>query len=132
MRKLLFLMAFVALTACDSGEAGLQDNTLGKNTKAGFNESVEIKDANGQVSCVISVVGIEDMRCPSDVVCVWDGYAIVAFETEGLSFSLEIGQSKEFSSGGSSFRLTLLDVTPRRTSNDVVVKGKAVFIVEKI
>jgi hypothetical protein len=128
MKKLLFLMVFVALIGCENGLSDKKDREQSPalNTTAGTNETVVVEGIN------VTVVNIEDSRCPSDVVCIWDGVAVVDFKTEGLTCSLMIGESKEFSSAGSSFRLTLIDITPFPSLHNPGGKKEAIFTLDMI
>lgn len=105
------------------------------NTTIGQNESVLIRDADNMVTPFnITIVSIGDCRCPSnpEVNCVHAGWGSADFRTEGFNFSLRIGESKEFLTGRSSFRLTLIDVLPYPTLENHEEEKKAIFVVEMI
>jgi hypothetical protein len=59
-----------------------------------------------------------DSRCPSDVVCVWEGYAELAISvvtgagTEGFSLRTQPAASRVVTSGGLTIELLRLDPHP--------------------
>ena len=68
-------------------------------------------------SCIKFVKLVSDSRCPSDVVCVWQGTAVIELETcdaKGGSVSLELNKPVEYIIGGVQYsaKLTALDPYP--------------------
>ena len=125
-------MALVGLFGCNNGDNELQETSLEVNVTAGSDESVVIKVAESETTLSVTITNIAESRCASDVVCVHAGWVIVDFQTEESSFSLKIGESKEFLSGDERYKLTLLDVTPYPTTQNSEEDRKAVFVVEAI
>ena len=125
-------MALVGLFSCNNGENELQETTLDMHVTVGSDESVVIKDLNAETTVNVTVTNIADSRCPSDAVCVHGGWVTVDFQTEETNFSLKVGESKEFTSGSQTYKLTLLDVTPYPTTGNSNEEKKAVFVVEAI
>jgi hypothetical protein len=70
---------------------------------------------NNDSSCIRFAKIVSESRCPSDVVCVWAGTAMVELETcdpEGEVINLEIYKSVEYAVNGQKYSLELTSLTP--------------------
>lgn len=107
-----------------------QQVDLGSKIASHQNESVLIRDARVKDSFRTSVISISDSRCPSDVYCVWAGQASVNFEIGANSFSLLLHESKYFTIGAQTLRITLDDVVPYPSTTNVQEDKQAVFTIQ--
>lgn len=117
MKNLLtILMLFTLYSCADQNMAPPNENVV--SLQAARTESFH--SINGNVT--VKVLNIEDSRCPSDAVCVWQGIAKVTFElSDGINTSGSViylpehKDQKSFADihlGKQQFRVTLKEITP--------------------
>ena len=114
MRNISFLILLILITACKGFDLSPNESLV---ILAG-GESASL--AHGKV--VIKILEIGDGRCPSDVVCIWEGMMTVklkvtagnASEETELSIPEYNGKTrqKELTVGSLPLKVTLKDVTP--------------------
>jgi hypothetical protein len=135
MRKLLFLVVVIGLSSCEPDDNGIQEGVLVENTTVSDGDHVLIRDPENSESLFsVEVVDIQDSRCPGNpnVQCITGGFASVDFETSGYNFALRVGETKEFSCNGASFRLTLVEVLPIPMLENRDEVKSAIFFVERV
>lgn len=135
---ILFILMFLA---------GCSDNALSDSkskTKANLGELVTIKpgietsfeDINGS-RLHVKVLSIEDSRCPSDVVCVWEGMVVVLFQIGEMKalYTLCLGtatgceKKTTLTYEGKQYTLELMDVKPYPSTTN---GGKEKTVVYKL
>lgn len=134
MKNLLVAgMMVVCIWGCDTKDPAVSQTDMGASVFKAQDESAVIRDSGDLVSAFeVLVKKIEDSRCPSDAICVHMGWASVDFKIRDNEFTLQIGQTKEFSLFSRQFKLTLLNVTPYPTSANHDERKIAVFKVERL
>jgi len=116
---LVIVITAFFLTSCEDNTSDSNSNDtymLGDTISIAYEEVVNIETPNFQ----ISLDSIMDSRCPSDVVCVWQGEAIVFFskitpsQTESFSLSI-MGLCNENCGGMTTIgnhQIELLELNP--------------------
>lgn len=67
------------------------------------------------------VTGINDSRCPSDVVCIWQGEAVVTIEVESpLAGTLELSTLQHQTDTLGSYIFELMEVAPYPVSTKTI------------
>lgn len=132
MKNVFFAFATFALlfSACEKDCAGPVENSieLGDTATISFNQTVVI----GSCNLKLTFNGItEDSRCPTDVMCVWEGRAVAGFKAEKQGdlrvFSLTNNEKPEVEPKQSievfGRTVKLLEVMPYPDSNVAIPAG---------
>ncbi len=118
MQRLLIilLILFFTVTACEKSEDQITYD---------FESEIQIKlgqtiNSNDNKSS-IKITEINDSRCPSDVVCVWQGEAQVTFEfTYGAKTNLVLSTFEPQADTIDNFIFRLIEVTPYPISTSTI------------
>ena len=118
MKKFLVFIFLIPLAfACKESE--IQNENL-----FDFNGTVQVK--HGQIlqsdhsDISMQIININDSRCPSDVVCVWEGEARITIEfinTKTSTFELSTSEPKDTVD---NYIFTLMDVAPYPVSTEIL------------
>jgi len=133
MKKILILSVVVGLFGCQ-----YHDSPIWNNPRIDFNAAKGDVITAGFPGFQVLIESISDSRCPSNVVCIWQGQASVTFQIVSAeysmknTFSLLISQSKNFSVGQKNYVLTLTDVTPYPNGSNGNEAKKAVFTIKPL
>jgi hypothetical protein len=132
----LYTLLSLAILSCSDNNA-IDDTDIGGAFEAVVRAGVDDKVvySSGGAPFSVKVISIEDSRCPSDVVCMWQGMAKVRFSLTGVSapFDLYLGgghdqpNSTTYLFDGKTYRLTLVDVTPYPSTDSAHLPKKAHF-----
>ncbi len=129
VRKMLCVAAVAALSGCGSN-TGPEVNL----ERALVNGPIEVTLQHGEDRFVAGTLirisfeaVLEDSRCATDVVCVWEGNASVQVGIgagTGPTHALQLNTSLEPQSGEwNGVVVTLLEVTPSPTSDSTIPAG---------
>lgn len=112
----LMLPVLLFFSACEKNVnpssvcIGLGDST---SFQLKYGETKRICDNDS--TCIKFIKVVSDSRCPSDVVCVWQGTAIIELGTcdaEGGSVNLEIHKPVEYTIDGIKYSAELTELNP--------------------
>ena len=118
MKKLLLLLMLVGivLVSCDE-ELFTETFTLG--LEQDFKLGGEYESSTN--SLIFSIVEINDSRCPSDVVCVWEGKADVRIDVDRpQSGSILLSTYDNLKDTVGDFSFELIDVSPYPISTETI------------
>lgn len=118
MKKIILLMIVAGLTIVSCNK-----ETLTETFVFGLNEEFQIggEYQSSDNSLKFSIVEINDSRCPSDVVCVWEGKADVKINVESPqkgTITLSTYDNKIDTVGNYSFEI--IDVSPYPVSTKTI------------
>ena len=126
MRSRLCLLVAVALIGCGpegEGNLGPDASYLTSITVVTLQYGQDLLVADSVLRLSFAAV-LEDSRCPTDVVCVWEGNAGVELGISagtGPTFPLRLNTSQEPGSAvWNGVLVTLLEVTPAPTSESTI------------
>jgi len=130
---LLFFLLVSFLTACDEECRGFK---IGKEFEIALNETLE----NCPKNISVTLLEIEDSRCPADLVCIWGGMIVVEGQLtiEGEDFELKLstnqnasGFPEQFSTA--EYTVRLIDVLPYPDSSkpDQTQDQRAILLISK-
>ncbi|HTJ51641.1 MAG TPA: hypothetical protein VL443_19410 [Cyclobacteriaceae bacterium] len=145
-RFALTAILLIIATACSTDDDANKD--VSAVSRFNFGQSIEVKSNSlarvaffsGIQSIDIQVTSIGDSRCPSDVVCIWEGEANVTFKINGIDQPVTLctwnrsycNNPYEFTVDKVHYKLTLKDVIPYPTTTNGNEERKAKFVVEVI
>ena len=118
MKKLFLLLMYVAIVFVSCNEELLPE-TFNLGLEEDFKWGGEYESANN--SLIFSIVEINDSRCPTDVVCVWEGKADVRINVDrpqSGSILLSTYDNPKDTVGDFSFEL--IDVSPYPISTETI------------
>ena len=118
MKKIFFLLMLVGISIISCNEELLPE-TFNLVLEEDFKLGDEFELFNK--SLMFSIVEINDSRCPSDVVCVWEGKADVRINMDSPqsgSILLSTYDNLKDTVGGYSFEL--IDVSPYPISTETI------------
>lgn len=118
MKNLVWLMFIsgILLFSC-------QSENLPETFRYDLNETFQVGDDYCSVnqSLKFRITEINDSRCPSDVVCVWQGEAVVKISIESpLSGSLELSTFNNLTDTIGPYSFELIDVAPYPVSTKTI------------
>ena len=91
----------------------------------------------------INVLDIEEGRCPTDMMCIWEGYVKVSFEISTLAKTIDLAipahqplntnftDTHTFNVDGCTYKLTLKDVAPYPSTKNAAEPKSAVLVLER-
>jgi len=112
----LLLASGIALFSCNSEN---MTDTFSFNLEKSF----QIGDAyfSTDHSLQFQITEINDSRCPSDVICVWQGEAVVKIEVKSpLAGTLELNTHDNLTDTIGSYSFELVDVSPYPVSTKTI------------
>jgi len=130
---LLFLLFVPFLTSCDEECRGL---IVGKEFEIASNETLE----NCPKNISVTLLKIEDSRCPADLICIWGGMIVIEgklkIEAEDFDLKLSTNQSASGFPGQFStaeYTVKLIDVLPYPDSSnpDQSQAQRAILLISK-
>lgn len=135
--SIIFLMA-VVLWSCEKEPLEGENKSLVLKQKVELNVGECASGSSDLSICIDSVSS--DSRCPSDVVCIWEGNAAVnvSFTMNGTvhHLTLNTNNSDNFPSDTTikQYHITLTDLTPYPISTTTINQGdyKASLIVDEL
>ena len=116
MRITLFMASIALLTACSRATSAPADVKVGQSIQLAEGQSAMVSNT----SVVVQFVSANDSRCPSDVVCVSAGEAVISLSLAGAAASRTdtvrlVKQPRAVTYGGFVFEATDLQPYPRST-----------------
>jgi len=139
LKVLILLIPFNCyLISCSDSTLGIDSShvSLGATVEVKGGNKVTFNNPMNNQDIEVKVLSISDYRCPSDVVCVWEGNAKVGFQIGTNKniiylcvFENEIGcqQNIVVYYEDMHFSLKLLDVLPYPTATNTEVEKVAKF-----
>ncbi len=126
----LLLASGIALFSCNSEN---MTDTFSFNLEKSF----QIGDAyfSTDHSLQFQITEINDSRCPSDVICVWQGEAVVKIEVKSpLVGTLELNTHDNLTDTIGSYSFELVDVSPYPVSTKTIEldEYKVTLLIEKL
>jgi hypothetical protein len=118
MKKLFLLLMLVGivLVSCDEE---LFPETFNLGLEQDFKLGGEYESSTN--SLIFSIVEINDSRCPSDVVCVWEGKADVRIDVDSpQSGSILLSSYDNLKDTVGDFSFELIDVSPYPISTETI------------
>ena len=114
MRITLFMASIALLTACSRATSAPADVKVGQSIQLAEGQSAMVSNT----SVVVQFVSANDSRCPSDVVCVSAGEAVISLSLAGAAAGRTdtvrlVKQPHAVTYGG--FVFEALDLQPLRT-----------------
>ncbi len=141
---LFSLLALLMVTSCNKNDDddGGSNSILGQTIEINFGESVMV-NSDG---IILSFTGIDDSRCPSDVICITAGEAKATFvlaltggSTEdvvltspGLCFEQDGSCGETKNAGAYSFQLLSIDPYPITTAIPTANDYKVKMIIDEL
>ena len=116
MRITLFMASIALLTACSRATSAPADVKVGQSIQLAEGQSAMVSNT----SVVVQFVSANDSRCPSDVVCVSAGEAVISLSLAGAAASRTdtvrlVKQPHVVTYGGFVFEATDLQPYPKST-----------------
>jgi hypothetical protein len=126
----LLLASGIALFSCNSENV---NDTFSFNLEKSF----QIGDAyfSTDHSLQFQITEINDSRCPSDVICVWQGEAVVKIEVQSpLTGTLELNTHDNLTDTIGSYSFELMDVSPYPVSTKLIEldEYRVTLLIEKL
>ncbi|HMQ87285.1 MAG TPA: hypothetical protein PKB07_06865 [Flavilitoribacter sp.] len=132
MKKLLIVLVAFALWQCQKDKPlDPRPVDFGQDIALAKGQSAMVSHKNPTMDLMVETTDIGESRCPSDVVCVWAGFAKadlkVSSEGETANVSLCLGQCEAkykltdttyVQLGGTEFGLILKEINPFPTSTN--------------
>jgi hypothetical protein len=114
IRSILLMAATLAAGACSRGTTAPRETEPGQSIDLDVGETVAVRNTSVQVR----FFGANDSRCPSDVVCVTAGDAVIFLTLSGMSQERTdtlylVRQPKNVVYGGFRFEATALQPYPK-------------------
>ena len=113
---LLFILTLFIFVSCN-------DETSSDSFKIGFENEFQygILNQSNDNSLKLSITEINDSRCPSDVVCVWQGEAIVKIEIElPQKGTISLSTYDNLIDTFANYSFELIDVSPYPISTETI------------
>lgn len=131
MQLLIFTMSvLVALVACSENREEVPiENIFGESVTLKVGESVDIQAD----LLALTFDSVNDSRCPTGVVCVWEGQAVIQFtvnETTTLELIMREGHEELAKDTLDNYVYTLLNVSPYPDMMDVLPIPEDTYTVE--
>ena len=118
MKKLFLLLMLVGIVFVSCHEELLPE-TFNLGSEEDFKWGGEYESSNN--SLLFSIVEINDSRCPSDVVCVWEGKADVRINVDSPhSGSILLSTYDNIKDTVGDFSFELIDVSPYPISTETI------------
>ena len=116
MHITLFMASIALLTACSRATSAPADVKAGQSIQLAEGQSAMVSNT----SVVVQFVSANDSRCPSDVVCVSAGEAVISLSLAGAAASRTdtvrlVKQPRAVTYGGFVFEATDLQPYPKST-----------------
>ena len=116
MHITLFMASIALLTACSRATSAPADVKVGQSIQLAEGQSAMVSNT----SVVVQFVSANDSRCPSDVVCVSAGEAVISLSLAGAAASRTdtvrlVKQPRAVTYGGFVFEATDLQPYPKST-----------------
>ena len=116
MRITLLMASIALLTACSRATSAPADVKVGQSIQLAEGQSAMVSNT----SVVVQFVSANDSRCPSDVVCVSAGEAVISLSLAGAAASRTdtvrlVKQPRAVTYGGFVFEATDLQPYPKST-----------------
>ena len=113
---LLFILTLFIFVSCN-------EETSSDSFKIGFENEFQYGILNQSLdnSIKLSITEINDSRCPSDVVCVWQGEAIVKIEIElPQKGTISLSTYDNLIDTFANYSFELIDVSPYPISTETI------------
>ncbi len=113
---LLFILTLFIFVSCN-------EETSSDSFKIGFENEFQygILNQSHDNSIKLSITEINDSRCPSDVVCVWQGEAIVKIEIElPQKGTISLSTYDNLIDTFANYSFELIDVSPYPISTEII------------
>lgn len=115
-RIILVTVMLLSVFSCEKDDE-LNSFDFEKNENFNINEDYVSNDQ----SLEFTITEINDSRCPSDVVCVWQGAAIVTIQIESpLRDEITLSTYDNLIDTSGNYSFELLDVTPYPVSTETI------------
>jgi hypothetical protein len=102
--------------------------TIGVELSLHVTETIAVSDIQTP-ALSITVLSIDESRCPSDLECLVGGYVKVTFVIEGSTVTVGQYETKSIYWKGQNLKLKLVDVTPYPTSKNWGEKKTVIFMI---
>ena len=110
------MMAGIILVSCEKEEV---QEVFAFGTEKSFHLNGDYKSSDNSLK--FTITAINDSRCPSDVVCVWEGKADVTIQVENpLPETLILNTYDNVIDTFENFSIELVDVLPYPISTDTI------------
>lgn len=141
--NVLTTIASLCLLACTAHDIVPVSIQGAFNVESIVKERQQIIYRDAAESIVLTIVDIQESRCPTDMICIWEGYAKVSFSISAMAeivnlaiprhqpLNAHLTDTYTFNSGGNTYKLTLKDVTPYPSSKNTSEVKRAVFVLQR-